>query len=388
MIGIGWASFMAGMFQKVLSVAAVAAMTVVALAPSAMGVTASAAGASIRCFVTSNDKKCAEAGTVSFHAASNSDKSAPDSVTVSGTKKQEVLGFGAAFTDAACYNLKDLLEESRAKLFKDLFSPSEMGLSVCRICIGASDYSTKVYSYDEGEPDPDMKRFSIDHDRQYILPILKEARKVNPDLFLLASPWSPPGWMKPNNSMLGGNIQRKSFEPYAKYFVKFLKAYEEAGVPVQAVSVQNEVDTDQDGRMPACLFPQEYEMDFVRQNLGPSIAKENLKTKIWIIDHNYNLWGRAVDMLEGDDMFKYVGGVAWHGYVGSPELMTRVHKAFPNVDMYWTEGGPDYTWPDYATDWVKWSKSFSGILNNWCKSIIAWNLSLDEAGKPNIGPFP
>ena len=373
---------------KFLSAALALAASLVWVKPCLSVTTPVGAAGSIQGYVTSSDKKCAEVPAGSFHSATKEELGSADSVTITNTKKQEVLGFGAAFTDAACYNLKDLSADARAKLFNDFFSSSEMGLSVCRICMGSSDYATKAYSYDDGDADPDMKRFSIAHDKQYILPMLKEARKVNPDLYLLASPWSPPGWMKANNSMLGGNIQRKSFEPYAKYFIRFLKSYEEAGVPVQAVSVQNEVDTDQDGRMPACLFPQEYEMDFVRQNLGPSIAKEGLKTKIWIIDHNYNLWGRAVDELEGDDMLKYVGGVAWHGYVGSPSLMTRVHNAFPNVDMFWTEGGPDYTQADYGSDWVKWSSSFSGILNNWCKSIIAWNLALDEVGKPNIGPFP
>ena len=340
----------------------------------------------IRSWVTSKSKKCAEGTALNWSTtAGGSLKSA---VEVSLDKKQEVLGFGAAFTDAACYNFHQLSDSARANLFHELFSSEGLDLSVGRICIGSSDYAAKVYSYDEGEPDPEMKRFSIEHDNEYILPILKEARKVNPDLFLLASPWSPPGWMKPSNTMLGGNMNRKHLDAYAKYFVKFLKAYGGAGVPVQAVTVQNEVDTDQDGRMPACAWPQEIEMDFVRYNLGPALEKEGIKTKIWIIDHNYNLWGRAVDELEGDLMRKYVGGVAWHGYVGSPALMTRVHDRFPEVDMFWTEGGPDYTQPDYATDWVKWGSAFSGIMNNWCRCIIGWNLSLDEVGKPNIGPFP
>src|SRR5205807_6166372 len=161
--------------------------------------------------------------------------------------------FGASFTDAACYTLNRLDPAVREKLFHELFHPSEMGLSVYRTCIGSSDYSPKVYSYDDGEePDPDLTRFSIQHDREYILPMLREARKANPDLFLFSTPWSPPGWMKSNNSMLGGNMQRKHMSSYANYFVKFLRGYEAEGVPVQAISVQNEVDTDQDGRMPAC----------------------------------------------------------------------------------------------------------------------------------------
>src|SRR4029077_15296335 len=141
------------------------------------------------------------------------------------TKFQEILGFGAAFTDASCYTFNQLSGDAREQLFHELFHPSEMGLSVCRTCIGASDYSTEMYSFDEGEPDPDLKRFSIDHDRAYLLPVLRQARKVNPDLFLFSSPWSPPGWMKANGTMLGGSMRKKYFASYAQYFLKFLQGY-------------------------------------------------------------------------------------------------------------------------------------------------------------------
>jgi glucosylceramidase len=139
--------------------------------------------------------------------------------------------------------------------------------------------------------------------------------------------------------------------------------------------------------MPACSWPQEYEADFVRFFLGPLLEKEGMKTKIWLIDHNYNLWGRALDELELPDIRKYASGIAWHGYVGEPEAMTRVHDAHPGISTHWTEGGPDYTAPDYLSDWSQWSKTFTGIMRNWSRSITAWNLALDQAGKPNIGPF-
>lgn len=301
---------------------------------------------------------------------------------------QKVVGFGGAFTDAACYMFNEMEAGPRAVLFNELFSPNEMALNLNRTCIGSSDYATHLYSYDEGEPDPELTRFSIDHDRKYILPIIREARAINPDITLFSSPWSPPGWMKANGSMLGGNMQRQYMAPYANYFVKFLNAYAEAGVPVQAVTVQNEVDTDQDGRMPACAWPQEYEVDFVRHHLGPAFRKEKLDTQIWIIDHNYNLWGRALGSLDTEGLRDYASAIAWHGYVGDPARMTLVHNSYPDIDMYWTEGGPDYTNPDYQTDWCKWSRSFTGNLRNWCRGITVWNLALDEAGRPNIGPFP
>jgi glucosylceramidase len=217
--------------------------------------------------------------------------------------------------------------------------------------------------------------------------MLREARKANPDLFLFSSPWSPPGWMKSNKSMLGGNMQRHFMTSYANYFLKFLRAYEGEGVAINAITVQNEVDTDQDGRMPQCTWPQEYEADFVRQYLGPLFQQNAVKTKIWLIDHNYNLWGRAIGELEMADVHKFSNAIAWHGYVGKPEWMLRVQAAFPEIEMYWTEGGPDYTDPNYLKDWTKWSSTFIDILRNGCRSITAWNFALDEHGKPNIGPF-
>lgn len=302
--------------------------------------------------------------------------------------RQEVLGFGAAMTDAACYVLSRLSDAERAPLMHDLFAPGEMAFNVCRTCIGASDYSRNVYSFDDSsEPDPELKKFSIDHDKAYILPMLREARKANPELFLFSSPWSPPGWMKPDNTMLGGSMRKTSFPPYAKYFLKFLETYKTEGVAIDAVTVQNETDAEQEGNMPACLWAQEQEMEFVKSHLGPALRKAGLPIKIWVLDHNYSLWGRAIDELSDPAVYEFVDGIAWHGYVGEASAMTRVHDAFPQKNAYWTEGGPDVKQPDYQTDYTKWADAFNGILNNWARSITSWNVALDEEGKPNIGPF-
>lgn len=187
--------------------------------------------------------------------------------------------------------------------------------------------------------------------------------------------------------MLGGNMRKEYFAPYAQYFMKFLEGYSTNGVKINAVTVQNEVDTDQNGRMPAALWGQEYEIEFVKSHLGPAFERASIDTKIWILDHNYNLSGRVMDELSDPDVYKYVDGVAWHGYFGSPDAMTRVHEAFPDKNAYWTEGGPDYTDPDYLTGWAKWGHLYSEILHNWARCIVGWNLVLDEKGKPDIGPF-
>ena len=369
-------------FLKISGLGAAATIATDALPAAA---TPEAPNGNIAVWITDESQHLKQSGSVAWQPAGPSSNNA---IVLNPAKKfQPILGFGAAFTDAACYTFNRLDPAAREKLFHEMFHPSEMALSVCRTCIGASDYSASLYSFDEGDPDPDLMRFSIDHDRAYILPVLRDARKANPDLFLFSSPWSPPGWMKPNGSMLGGCMHRKYFSSYANYFLKFLQGYESEGVPVQAITVQNEVDTEQDGRMPACAWPMEYEIDFVRQFLGPAFEKNNVHTKIWIIDHNYNLWGRALGELETPDLRKYVNAIAWHGYVGQPEWMMRVQNEYPELEMYWTEGGPDYTAPDYSTDWAKWGKTFNDVLRNGCRSITGWNLALDERGKPNIGPF-
>jgi glucosylceramidase len=367
-------------FLKV-SVLGLAATTAKALPAFAA---ASRASEEISVWITSGKSRFTRANPISWKSAK------PSGAVIDlhpDAKFQQLLGFGAAFTDASCYLFNQLDPAARAALFHELFHPSEMGFNVGRTCIGASDYSTKAYSFDDDGPDSDLAHFSIAHDQEYILPMLREARKVNPELFLFSSPWSPPGWMKANNSMLGGAMQRKYMPSYANYFLKFLQGYEASGVPVQAVTVQNEVDTEQDGRMPACAWPQEYEADFVRQNLGPLLQRSGVRTKIWIIDHNYNLWGRALGELETPDVSKYASAIAWHGYVGQVEWVNRVRDKYPDIEMHWTEGGPDYKDPGYASDWSKWSATFTEILRNWCRSITAWNFALDEVGRPNIGPF-
>lgn len=315
-----------------------------------------------------------------------------------GSTRQEILGFGGAFTDASCYLMSQMPPDARHKILSDLYGPSGLRLSVGRTCIGTSDYSTKMYSYDDAsEPDPDLKHFTIDQDRAWIIPTLREAQEINPGLYLFSSVWSPPGWMKSGGSMLGGCIQERWFATHAQYFVKFLQAYADAGVKVQAVTVNNEVDTDQDGHFPATLWAQQHEMVFVASHLGPALEKASLNCKIWILDHNYNLWGRAVDELSSPDVAKYVDGVAWHSYAGSPDAMTRVHDMFPDKHAYFTEGGPPahlfehpgqgprhFEFPPYGTDWTRWSTALTEMLRNWTECVCVWNLLLDQNGRPDI----
>lgn len=360
---------------------------------------------------TAGDKRFAALADIEWRTAG--DMAAPAIVLDPTTTFQDVLGFGAAFTEASAYLIGQMSPNVRAEFLHELFAPDQLGINVTRCCIGSSDYATAMFSYDEGAPDPTLARFSVDRDRAYVLPGLVAARHLNPDLFVLASPWSPPGWMKNGGSMLGGNLKPANFAIYAQYLVKFLAAYQAAGLRIDAITSQNESDTDQAGRMPASAWAQEHEVSFVGKHLGPAIAAAGLSTKIWLLDHNFNLWGRVFNTLEDPSVFKYADGVAWHPYVGSAEAMTRIHNAYPSKGMYWTEGGfelaagagtiefaatPGPMTAGAGTVEARPALSEtaaiaqSGLgathaLRNWVRCLIDWNVVLDETGHPNIGPF-
>jgi glucosylceramidase len=345
----------------------------------------------VRVWSTFRDKRHAPAEALMWKPYTAMDADAI--VLDPATTQQEMLGFGAAFTDASCYMLNQLRSEDRAALMHELFAREEMAMNVCRTCIGASDYSKSLYSFDDSEQDdPELKKFSIDHDKAYILPALREARKINSDLFLFSSPWSPPAWMKFNRSMLGGTIRKSSLEPYSRYFQKFLDAYKAEGVEINAVTVQNEVDTTVDGRYAACLLAQEDEILFVGKYLGPLLRKAGISTKIWVLDHNFTLWGRAIAELSDPQAAEYIDGIAWHGYAGEPSAIKKVHEAFPGKSAYFTEGGPQRephqpgtAFPDPLTGWARWADWANSVVRNWSRSITVWNLALDENSTPYIG---
>lgn len=348
-----------------------------------------AIGHDLRAFVTSSTKKHQPVPAMPWETSRSSGAAAgADRILIDRSQRlQPILGFGCAYTDASCFLLNSMQPPARQKFLQDTFSPRQMNLSVGRTSIGASDYSRDVYSYNDTRDDLTMQHFSIVHDEAYILPMLREMRQINPDLFLLSTPWSPPGWMKTYGSMLGGWMTEKYLAPYALYMARFLEAYRAAGMPINAITSQNELETDQGGSMPATYWPPELESDFVRDHLGPLLKQKNDPTQIWLLDHNYNLWKRVRWQMADPELRKYVAGVAWHGYVGTPDQMSRLHELYPELPFFWTEGGPDITDPMYALDWTRWGNVFSAALNNWCRCLITWNLMLDEHGAPNIGPF-
>ena len=341
----------------------------------------------VRIWSTFRDRRHAPGDALAWKPAG---EVAADAIVLNpAATRQEMLGFGAALTDASCYLISRLRDDERAALMHELFAPTEMAMNVCRTCIGSSDYSTELFSYDDSdEDDPELKKFSIAHDKAYVLPVVREVRRLNPDLFLFSSPWSPPAWMKFNRNMKGGTIRKRTLEPYSRYLLKFVEAYKAEGVPVDAVTVQNEVDTTVDGRYASCLWAQEDEILFVAKFLGPLFRKAGCATKIWVLDHNFTLWGRAIAELSDPAAAEFIDGIAWHGYAGVPSAMTTVHNAFPHKHAYFTEGGPlrvPGQRHDPMTSWAHWSAWATDVCRNWCRSITMWNMVLDEYGFPYIG---
>ena len=295
-------------------------------------------------------------------------------------------GFGVAITPSSCYELSLMDSLERKKLLHHIYSKDGLGLSVGRICIGSSDYSPEIYSYNDHPFDTDLEHFSVERDEKYIIPMIKEILEIKPDIFLFASPWSPPGWMKTGGSMCGGYMRDKYVDCYADYIIKFIKAYAERGIKISAITPQNETNTQQRGKMPACIWHPEIEAHFI-QILRQKLQAENLDVKIWMFDHCFNDTQRVLWSLENcKGLSEVCDGVAFHYYEGTIEQTKAVKEAFPNMELHFTEGGPRLT-DHYDTDWCKWGLMMVKALKAGYRSFTGWNLILDEMGGPNVGPF-
>lgn len=309
-----------------------------------------------------------------------------DTLVISEKENTGFLGFGVAITGASCYNLSLMEEGERTDLLKKIYSKEGLGLSVARICVGASDYAAELYSYDDVEGDTELKHFSIDRDKRYIIPMIKEILKINPDLYVYSSPWSPPGWMKTGGNMCGGYMRDEYVDCYADYYVKFLKAYAEEGIKISALTPQNEPNTQQHGYMPACIWHPEIEARFVKV-LRKKLDEAGLDVKIWLYDHSFIDFRRVLWSLDNcDGLADALDGVAFHYYDGAIEQTLEVQERYPQLDLHFTEGGPRL-YDHYANDWCKWTTMSVKALNCGYFSFTGWNLMLNEMGGPNIGPF-
>ncbi len=302
------------------------------------------------------------------------------------TSSTDFLGFGVAITPSSCYELSLMEADERENFLKSIYSKDGIGLSVGRLCVGSSDYSAELYSYDEVAFDTSLEHFSIERDEKYVIPMIKEIVKINPDIYLFASPWSPPSWMKTGGCMCGGFMRREFLDCYAGYIIKFIEAYAAHGIKISALTPQNETETDQECRMPACIWHPEIEADFIKI-LRKKLDEKDMDVKIWMFDHNFSATQRVIWSLDNCEGLKEAcDGVAFHYYGGSVEKTAQVTKAHPEMKLHFTEGGPRLT-DNYSTDWCKWGLQIARAIKVGYSSFTGWNILLDELGGPNIGPF-
>jgi glucosylceramidase len=306
------------------------------------------------------------------------------------THYQQIEGFGASVTDSAAWVISSQLTlAQRDALMTRLFSPSGgIGISFVRVPMGASDFARYPYTYDDmsaGQSDPDLAHFSIDHDRSYILPILRQASSINPQLKFLASPWSPPAWMKQSNTLNGSSLNPANYQPFARYFIRFIQAYEAEGIPIYAVTLQNEPNYA-DKTYPTMRMGPTEQANIVKNYVGPAFVSAGINTKILVWDHNWSEASYPLTVLGDASARAFVAGSAWHCYGGDPSAQDTVHNAYPDKEVYFTEctGGD---WMSGFSDSLVWmlQNVFIGATRNWAKTVVLWNLALDENNGPRIG---
>jgi len=298
---------------------------------------------------------------------------------------QEIDGFGAALTESSAYLIYNLPAEQRNQVIRDLFSNEGIGINFIRLPMGASDFALNNYSYDDvtGE-DLTLSQFSIERDRAYVIPVLKAAFTYNNQIKLMGSPWSAPAWMKNNKSMNGGSLKDEYIDIYGDYFIKFIEAYKEEGLPIYAVTLQNE-PLHETGSYPTMKMSANQQIKLIK-NLGPKLAERNLDTKIIIYDHNWDNRTYAFTILNDNNANKYVAGTAFHCYAGSVDSQSKVHNAFPDKGIWFTEcsGGQ---WATNFSENISWNMEniFIGSINNYSKSVLLWNIALDKDHGPKNG---
>lgn len=312
---------------------------------------------------------------------------------------QTVIGIGSALTDAAAETFFKLPKKLQDEILTAFYDKEKgIGYTFARTSINSCDFSSDSYCYVQNN-DSTLKTFNIAHDKKYRIPLIKKAiAAAGGNLPLLVSPWSPPAWMKTNNNMLqGGALLPKYRQAWANYFVKFINAYEKEGIPIFALTVQNEPMARQTWE--SCIYTAKQEGDFVQNYLGPTLEKSGLSDKkIVIWDHNRDLiYHRAENILEDSAASKYVWGIGYHWYEtwsGNKMMfdnVRNVHEAFPNKHLLFTEGCVEHYDRKRINDWAlgeKYGYSMINDFNSGVEGWLDWNMMLDKKGGPNhVGNF-
>lgn len=293
---------------------------------------------------------------------------------------QSVDGFGYTLTGGSAWLLHQMGVSERSALLQEMFGKSNqsIGVSYLRISIGASDLDAEVFSYDDlpaGQTDPLLLHFNLSRDTLHLIPVLKEILAIHPKIKIMATPWSPPLWMKTNGSSIGGNLQPKFFAAYAQYFVRYIQAMKLRGIELDAVTIQNE--PQHGGNNPSLIMSFLQQADFVKNHLGPAFQAAGLPTKIVVWDHNCDNPSYPLAILDDPAAKAFVTGSAFHLYGGDVSALSQVHDAHPDKALYFTE---QWTGSNGKFDVdLKWhlKNVIIGTMRNWSRTALEWNLASD-----------
>jgi glucosylceramidase len=298
---------------------------------------------------------------------------------------QTVDGFGYTLTGGSAYLLHQMGAAERAVLLQEFFgkNANSIGVSYLRVSIGASDLDAEVFSYDDlpsGQTDPNLLHFNLSKDTLHLIPILKEILAINPEIKIMGSPWSPPKWMKTNGSSVGGNLKPEFYATYAQYFVKYIQAMQSHGIPLDAITPQNE--PQHGGNNPSLVMSFVQQADFIKNHLGPAFQTASIATKIVIWDHNCDNAAYPIAILDDPAANPFVAGSAFHLYGGDVSALSQVHDAHPDKALYFTEQwtGSNSAFGENLTWHLK--NVIIGSMRNWSRVALEWNLAND----PNFGP--
>jgi glucosylceramidase len=369
---------------------------VTALAATTLAAPAQAAGETVNVWLTTTDdakgvnvtRGLQQQTPVSFTAGTGT---GGQTINVNeNTTYQQFEGAGASFTDSAAWllNSSNLLSATtRDQVMQKLFDPNTgIGISFLRNPIGASDIARYSYTFDDvpaGQTDPNLAKFSIAHDQTDVLPLTKQALRLNPRIKVMASPWSAPPWMKDNDSYLLGWVESQFYPAYAQYFVKYVQAYQAAGVPIDYLSVQNEPTCC--ASYPSTNWNGAGLAYFTKNNLLPALQGAGLSTKVLALDWNWDKYQDFAAPTMDDAAIRShpnFGGMAWHGYGGDVSQQTTVHNRYPNVNAYSTEhSGGTWVSNQQAEDMT----NIVDYTRNWSRAVTKWSLAMDQAHNPHNG---
>lgn len=306
----------------------------------------------------------------------------------SSTRYQQMEGFGPAITGSTAYNLSRMRAQDRDKILRAAFHPTEgLGYNYIRVSIGCSDFSLSEFTWCDQEG---LEFFGVhEEDETYLFPILREILAINPDIKIIAAPWTAPLWMKidrysnePYSKWSGGKLNPEYYADYAQYLVMWVEEMEANGFEIESITPQNE--PLHDGNSASTYMSWEQQRNFIKNHLGPAFEEAGLDTKIWIYDHNFDVTDFVKNIYQDKEASKYVEGSAWHAYGGSSSALAEIYKADPTKSIYFTEQSIG-TWCPNFGDNLLWHirEVCLGTINNYCRAVVLWNFMLDANRGPN-----